>query len=133
MKFVGGASFQGNITLGDHVVIGTNSNFMSTGAKIEIGNSVLFGPHIFIITGNHQINQIGKCIIDVEKKTECCDADVVIEDDVWIGAGTIVLKRCANWTRKCYRCRKHRNKRYSTIQYKCWKSVPKNQNALYRF
>lgn len=86
VKFVGGASFQGNITLGDHVVIGTNSNFMSTGAKIEIGNSVLFGPHIFIITGNHQINQIGKCIIDVEKKTECCDADV------WIGAGTIVLK-----------------------------------------
>lgn len=41
---------------------------MSTGAKIEIGNSVLFGPHVFIITGNHQVNQIGKCIIDVEKK-----------------------------------------------------------------
>lgn len=55
---------------------------MSTGAKIEIGNSVLFGPHVFIITGNHQVNQIGKYIIDVEKKTECCDADVVIEDDV---------------------------------------------------
>lgn len=65
---------------------------MSTGAKIEIGNSVLFGPHVFIITGNHQVNQIGKYIIDVEKKTECCDADVVIEDDVWIGAGTIILK-----------------------------------------
>lgn len=80
----GGSSFQGNITFGDHVVIGTNSNFMSTGAKITIGNSVLFGPHVFIITGNHQVNQIGKYIIDVEKKTECCDADVVIEDDVWI-------------------------------------------------
>lgn len=65
---------------------------MSTGAKITIGNSVLFGPHVFIITGNHQVNQIGKYIIDVEKKTECCDADVVIEDDVWIGAGTIILK-----------------------------------------
>lgn len=64
----GGSSFQGNITFGDHVVIGTNSNFMSTGAKITIGNSVLFGPHVFIITGNHQVNQIGKYIIDVEKK-----------------------------------------------------------------
>lgn len=73
-------------------MIGTNSNFMSTGAKIRIGNSVLFGPHVFIITGNHQVNQIGKYIIDVEQKTECCDADVVIEDDVWIGAGTIILK-----------------------------------------
>lgn len=67
VKFVG-ASFQGNITFGDHVIIGTNSNFMSTGAKITIGNSVLFGPHVFIITGNHQVNQIGKYIIDVEKK-----------------------------------------------------------------
>lgn len=88
----GGSSFQGNITFGDHVVVGTNSNFMSTGAKITIGNSVLFGPHVFIITGNYQVNQIGKYIIDVEKKTERCDADVVIEDDVWIGAGTIILK-----------------------------------------
>lgn len=88
----GGSSFQGDISFGDHVVIGTNSNFMSTGAKIRIGNSVLFGPHVFIITGNHQVNQIGKYIIDVEQKTECCDADVVIEDDVWIGAGTIILK-----------------------------------------
>lgn len=93
VKFVGGgSSFHGHITFGDHVVIGTNANFMSTGAKTTIGNSVLFGPHVFIITGNHQVNQIGKYIIDVEKKTECCDADVVIEDDVWIGAGTIILK-----------------------------------------
>ena len=63
VKFVGGLSFQGNITFGDHVVIGTNSNFMSTGAKITIGNSVLFGPHVFIITGNHQVNQIGKYMV----------------------------------------------------------------------
>lgn len=65
---------------------------MATGAKIRIGNKVLFGPHVFIITGNHQINQIGKYIIDVQEKTEVCDEDVIIDDDVWIGAGTIILK-----------------------------------------
>ena len=65
---------------------------MATGAELKIGNKVLFGPHCFIMTGNHQINQVGKYITDVTEKTECCDESVVIEDDVWIGAGTIILK-----------------------------------------
>ncbi len=88
----GGGTFTGNITLGDDVTIGTNSCFLSTGAEIKIGNKVLFGPHVYIISGNHQINQVGKYITDVREKTEVCDADVIIEDDVWIGAGTIILK-----------------------------------------
>lgn len=88
----GASSFQGNIIFGDYVTIGTNSNFMATGADLIIGNKVLFGPHCFIITGNHQINRIGLYITDVTQKTECCDEPVVIEDDVWIGAGTIILK-----------------------------------------
>lgn len=88
----GNSSFQGNIIFGDYVTVGTNSNFMATGADLIIGNKVLFGPHCFIITGNHQINQVGKYISDVTKKTECCDEEVIIEDDVWIGAGTIILK-----------------------------------------
>ena len=88
----GVGTFTGNITLGDDVTIGTNSCFLSTDAQLKIGSKVLFGPHVYIITGNHQINRIGEYIADVSKKTECCDADVVIEDDVWIGAGTIILK-----------------------------------------
>ena len=88
----GRGQFTGNITLGNHVIIGVDSIFLSTRAKIKIGNKVLFGPHVYIITGNHQINQIGAYITDVKSKTEVCDADVVIEDDCWIGAGTIILK-----------------------------------------
>lgn len=88
----GGSSFFGNITFGDYVTIGVNSLFMSTGAKIVIGNKVLFGPHVHIITGNHQVNRVGEYITDVKQKTEVCDADVTIEDDVWIGAGAIILK-----------------------------------------
>ena len=88
----GAGTFNGKITLGDDVTIGTNSCFLSTGAQLKIGNKVLFGPHVYIITGDHQVNQLGEYITDVRKKTEKCDADVIIEDDVWIGAGTIILK-----------------------------------------
>ena len=88
----GKSTFIGNISFGDYVTVGVNSLFMSTGAKLVIGNKVLFGPHVFIITGNHQINQVGTYITDVTKKTEKCDEDVIIEDDVWIGTGTIILK-----------------------------------------
>ena len=88
----GRGQFVGNIILGDDVTIGVDSIFLSTEAEIRIGNKVLFGPHVFIITGNHQINQIGNYITDVTSKTEVCDADVIIEDDCWIGAGAIILK-----------------------------------------
>ena len=88
----GKGQFTGNITFGDDVTIGVDSIFLSTSAQIKIGNKVLFGPHVYIITGNHQVNQVGMYITDVRSKTECCDADVVIEDDCWIGAGSIILK-----------------------------------------
>ena len=91
-KIRGVGTFSGNISLGDDVTIGTNSCFLSTDAELKIGNKVIFGPHVYILTGNHQVSQIGEYITDVRKKTECCDADVIIEDDVWIGAGVIILK-----------------------------------------
>ena len=92
-SIIGGSSrFEGNITFGDGVTIGANSTILSTEANVTIGNKVLFGPHVFIISGNHQINRIGEYIIDIKEKSEVCDEDIVIEDDVWIGAGTIILK-----------------------------------------
>ena len=88
----GKGQFTGNITLGDDVTIGVDSIFLSSMAEIKIGNKVIFGPHVYIVTGNHQVNQVGTYIADEMPKTEICDADVVIEDDCWIGAGSIVLK-----------------------------------------
>ena len=88
----GNSTFIGNISFGDYVTTGVNVLFMSSDAKLIIGNHVGIAAHSCIITGNHQINQVGKYILDVEEKTEKCDEDVIIEDDVWIGTGTIILK-----------------------------------------
>jgi acetyltransferase-like isoleucine patch superfamily enzyme len=81
-----------NITLGNHVYIGPGAHFSATVASITIGNKVLFGPNVTIITGDHRMDQIGKAIYDQHEKLPENDIPVVIEDDVWVGTGAIILK-----------------------------------------
>lgn len=52
----------------------------------------MFGPNVSIVTGNHRIDVIGKYMIDVKEKKKSDDQDVIIEDDVWVGMGVIILK-----------------------------------------
>ncbi|MEI6521152.1 MAG: DapH/DapD/GlmU-related protein [bacterium] len=83
-----------NISVGNHVAIGKNATFLCALAKITIGNNVMFGPHVFMITGSHRIDVIGRNMIDItnDEKLPENDKDIVIEDDVWIGANAIILK-----------------------------------------
>lgn len=83
-----------NISIGDNVSIGSNCIFLSTVAKIIMGNHIMFGPSVTMITGNHRIDILGKYMIDVKENEKLPenDQDIVIEDDVWIGANAVVLK-----------------------------------------
>lgn len=81
-----------NIELGDNVYIGTDSTFMSSDAKIIIKDMVVFGPHCFLISGNHRFDIIGKPIIGIHEKRSQDDENIVIEEDCWIGANCIILK-----------------------------------------
>ena len=47
-----------------------------------------------IITGNHRVDIKGRYMMDIKdcEKREEDDQDVVIEDDVWVGTGAIILK-----------------------------------------
>lgn len=81
-----------NIVIGNHVVIGSHSIFLSANAKIYIGNYVFLGPHVLIATGNHRTDIIGEYMYNVKDKLPENDADVIIENDVWIGMGSIILK-----------------------------------------
>ena len=73
-----------NISIGDHVSLGAGAMVMTTRAKVKLGNFIMFGPNVTIVTGDHRTDILGKymCLItDKEKRLED-DQDVVIADDV---------------------------------------------------
>ena len=79
------------ISLGDDVFIGSGAKFSSI-KSITIGNKVMFGPNVTIMGGDHNISSIGEYMFDVNDKLPENDLPVFIEDDVWIGSNSIILK-----------------------------------------
>lgn len=83
-----------NVYIGYDVSIGENSILMTTRAKIFIGDHVMTGPRVMIITGGYRIDIEGQpmtSITDDEKLPEN-DKDIILRGDTWIGAGAIILK-----------------------------------------
>lgn len=79
---------------GERVSIGSNclinhNNIIQGGksiAHVRIGNYVQTGPNVMIFAFNHGTDLSDTPMI----QQDYYDADVIIEDDVWIGAGSIV-------------------------------------------
>lgn len=83
-----------HIFIGNDVYIGPGASFMALISHIKIGNKVMFGPNVIIRGGNHSTHIIGKLMADYrtpDKRPED-DQPVIIENDVWIGTGAIILK-----------------------------------------
>jgi acetyltransferase-like isoleucine patch superfamily enzyme len=80
-----------NIELGDKVFIAHGASFGAAISTIRIGNNVMFGPRVIIRGGNHNTSVVGSAMVDVHDKRPEDDLGVVIEDDVWVGAGAILL------------------------------------------
>jgi acetyltransferase-like isoleucine patch superfamily enzyme len=80
------------IEIGNDVFIGPGANFMSAMSTIKVGNKVMFGPGVTILGGDHRTNVVGTYMFDVHEKLPENDLDVVIEDDVWVGANVLILK-----------------------------------------
>lgn len=82
------------IELGNHIYIGPGAKFLASDSSIKIGDKVSFGPNVSIIGGNHSSHIVGKFMADYEisDKLLSDDQPVIIENDVWVGAGAIILK-----------------------------------------
>lgn len=82
--------------IGSHVYIGPGAVWYSTIAEIYVGNYVNFGPNVTIMTGDHRSDIVGEYMKQIhdDRKLPENDKDVVIEDDVWVGCGVIILKGC---------------------------------------
>lgn len=78
------------VTIGDHCLINHNNVIQagkSENGRITIKNSVHTGANVIMLAFNH-----GFYTRDIPtKKQDYLDAPITIEDDVWIGAGSIIL------------------------------------------
>lgn len=83
------------IEIGNNVFIGGMAYWSSSSrSKIIIGNYVMFGPNTKLIGGDHSTENT-KIPMFLQKKEDSSleiDGDIIIDDDVWIGAGAIILK-----------------------------------------
>ncbi|MBE6601946.1 MAG: acyltransferase [Ruminococcaceae bacterium] len=82
------------VSVGNRSTLGRNLLVLSSRAKLKIGNDVMFGPNVTVVTGDHKIDVLGRTMASIkeEEKDPENDQDVIIEDDVWIGANVTILK-----------------------------------------
>ena len=74
----------GNLSIGNGSSFNTNTLVICY-KRIQIGNNCLFGPNVLIYDHDHIFNEKG-----IQPGFRF--GDVVIEDDCWIGGGTIILR-----------------------------------------
>ncbi len=82
VKFV----FARNIVFGKNVLVNTGTYIYAKGG-IEIGDNVLISPNCSIVAGNHSWENDNMPIIMQPSKSQ----KIIIEDDVWIGANSVIL------------------------------------------
>ena len=75
-----------NITLGANFYCNFNCIFLDC-APITVGDRVVLGPSVQLYTVNHEIDPVAR---NGTRGPETAKA-IVIEDDVWIGGGAIVM------------------------------------------
>ena len=84
----------GNIYMGHDVYLGPRTTLLTTRAKIRIGDYVMSGPNLTVISGDHRTDILDRPMMTLsdEDKLPENDQDVIIGDDVWMGSGVTVLK-----------------------------------------
>jgi len=77
---------EANFILGDHVKVNAGGYFSGEGG-LEIGNYVLIGPNVCILSAGHEYADTERYIME----QPLAYGRIQIEDDVWIGASSVIL------------------------------------------
>lgn len=75
-----------NFFAGPYLYINTNDI-----SSITIGDDVMIGPSVKIISGNHIIDYVHGPMNQSPPKKPGHDKGITIESDVWIGVNTVIL------------------------------------------
>jgi acetyltransferase-like isoleucine patch superfamily enzyme len=76
----------GDITLGDHVNIGFNSEIFS-GSSVTVGAYGLFAAYAYLVGGGHEFDEAGVPIIEQGRSSR----GIRLAENVWLGTGAKVL------------------------------------------
>lgn len=74
------------LDVGNNVYIGDQVNLRAVGGVIKIGNDVLIANQVTIVASNHGTQPGQPMILQSWRR-----GDVLIENDVWVGAGVVIL------------------------------------------
>lgn len=92
-------SWSGMINFGTHLRISTDvsvgidvgfGDYTRINGPVEIGNHIMFGPNVAIYRSNHGMETDRPMSLQAMTRPIC----LIIEDDVWIGDGAIILPGC---------------------------------------
>lgn len=91
-----------NMRIGNDVSLGEDFCVLNALADVVIGDHVMFGPGVTVVTGDHRIDIIGKYMTQVTNADKIVnidgitqnpyDAPITFERDNWIGANVTILK-----------------------------------------
>ena len=90
VRFMTGSYFEfpENIIFKGYAYVGPYAYWSAKG-KIVVGNNVIFGPKTILWTYSH--NYLSNSFIPYGPHEEDIIKDIIIEDNVWIGLGVIIL------------------------------------------
>lgn len=80
---IGAAS---NVTIGEECFINSGVRFACPDVRVMIGQRVQIGPRVCFETVNHDLQAA------LEQRRPSSTQSIVVQDNVWIGAGVIVLQ-----------------------------------------
>lgn len=78
---------EGEVTIGRGCGINSFTFIAGSDSRLTIGNHVRIGPSVSILANNRRFDDPTRLIVEQEQ----ISLGITIEDDVWVGAGSVIL------------------------------------------